>query len=191
MSVEQSAMNRFWHESTTIKNAPPHNLPKFNGKIYLLVYVLTMFWYGERACLCFAQDEIEVHLVQCVEQKDADSDENTKKPEWDQIGLCSYTPMLHPAVCAGKESVVTLNDIHLLGQPVIREFLITWKFSQVGYGKAIPVCLTKNIVLEGCLRMFPKLIMEHNQKVLILKGDCFLKVIGLIILFLSQVFLHA
>lgn len=59
--------------------------------------------------------------------------------------------------------VVTVSDIHL-DRPATQEFPIARKFSYVGYGKGIPVCFAKNIALEVCLGVFPKLITGHNKQ---------------------------
>ena len=115
--------------------------------------------------------------MQCAEQRYADprvAGNNPEKPEGDLLGLC-----LQPAVWEGKEIVVTVNNTHFffLDQPATQGFLIARKFSHVGYGKGIPVSFPKNIALEGCLGVFPKLIMGHDKHVCIIPSYYFLKVI--------------
>ena len=62
-------------------------------------------------------------------------------------------PILYLAVCEGKEMVVTVNDAHL-DQPPHKSSRLLKNFLLLGLAKEF-LCLAKNIVLEGCLGMFP------------------------------------
>lgn len=132
----------------------------------LLEWSIYLFMKGSQQCfgmgrghICvFSQDEIRAQLVQCVEQNNSGpdvADYNPEKPQWDLLNLWSWSTYFiscclwkkgdggHSQWCTFRSTCHT------------RVFQISRKFSHVGYGKRISVCLAKNIVLEGCLGMFP------------------------------------
>ena len=152
-----------------------------NGKISVLDYgrVLTLFWYGERAYLCFSQDENVAQLIRYMEQRDAYpdvADNNPEKPKWDPLCICSWSTDFS-ILQVGKEKK---NYGH-------RQWYMTFRltcYSRVPDSSKIFSCWVWQsnscmfckewVALEGCVGVFPKLISNIH----VIPSYCSLKVIG-------------